>query len=219
MPTRIRLLALGSGAGHALNHLVRTGGLASPGIAVNTDVQDLRRSLAPTKLQLGSQIVRGLGCGGDPEVGRDGALADRAALEAALAGADLVVVVAGLGGGTGSGAAPVVCTVAADLGVKVLAVVTLPFPFEGRRRRRVAEETMVALREAAAGRVVVAETPIPPEDGPRITMQELFARSDDAVAQLVRAAVDIVGGGTGSTGDAARDAELRRLLHGSESSS
>lgn len=194
----VQILALGGGASNALNHLIRAGGVPATLVAVNTDAQDLWRSLAPTKLQLGAHLVRGLGCGGDPEVGRDCAHADRPALAAVLAGAELVVVLAGLGGGTGSGAAPVVCEVAAELGVGVLAVVTLPFPFEGRRRRRVAEDALVALMQAAGGRVVVADTPVPPDGEQRLTMQELFARSDATVANIVRAAVDIAGGGTGS---------------------
>jgi cell division protein FtsZ len=191
------VVALGSGASHALNHLLRTGGLPATVIAANTDVQDLRRSLSPTKLQLGASVVRGLGCGGDAEVGRDAALADREPIAQALAGAELVIVLAGLGGGTGSGAAPVVCGVASDLGIPAIAVVTLPFPFEGRRRRRVADEALVALRQAADGRVVVADTPVPPEGGERLPMQALFARSDASVAAIVRAATDIAAGGTG----------------------
>lgn len=191
------VVALGSGASHVLDHLLRTGGLPATLIAANTDVQDLRRSLAPTKLQLGALVVRGLGCGGDAEVGRDAALADREPIAQALAGAELVIVLASLGGGTGSGAAPVVCGVASDLGIPALAVVTLPFPFEGRRRRRIADEALAALRQATDGRVVVADTAVPPEDGERLTMQELFARSDTAVAAIVRTATDIAAVGTG----------------------
>ncbi len=196
---RSQILALGGGASNALDHLIRTGGLAASLVAVNTDAQDLRRSLAPTKLQIGAQLIRGLGCGGDPEVGRDCAFADRPALGAVLAGAELVVVLVGLGGGTGSGVAPVVCEVAGELGGRVLVVATLPYPFEGRRRRRVADDALAALTEAARGRVIVAETPTPPESEARVTMQELFARSDSAMATLVRGALDIADGGSGDT--------------------
>lgn len=209
----MRVIAIGSGAGNALNHIVRGGGLPADLISANTDAQDLRRSLAPTTLQLGSKLVRGLGCGGDAEVGRDAALEDRDAITAALDGADLVIVIAGLGGGTGSGAAPVVGQIAAELGARTVALVALPFPFEGRRRHRVAEEALEAVGAAAAGRAIVADIPVPPEREGRITMQELFARSDRALGDLARAAVDIAGGGTGGDAlDPARLAELRRHL-------
>lgn len=206
------VLALGGGASNALNHIVRTGGLPGALVAVNTDAQDLRRSLAPTKLQLGAQLIRGLGCGGDAEVGRDCALADRSALTGALAGVDLVIVLVGLGGGTGSGVAPVLCDVAAELGVEVVVVATLPYPFEGRRRRRVAEDALAALTQAARGRVIVAGTPTPPESEARVTMQELFARSDGAMASIVRGALDIADGGTGGTLEPGVAAVLRGHL-------
>src|SRR5688572_24135932 len=120
-----------------MNRLVRGGRAAGVDVvAMNTDVQDLRRSAASVRVQLGTAVVRGLGAGGDAEVGRECALSDSAAIRASLAGACDVVLLVGLGGGTGSGAALPVCEVVRDLGIRVRAVVTLPFAFEGRRRAR-----------------------------------------------------------------------------------
>lgn len=204
------MAALGGGAGKALNHLLRTGAVDATCVAVNTDAHDLRRSLAPTKLQIGAQLVRGLGCGGDAELGRACALADRAAIGEILVGVGLAILLVGLGGGTGSGGAPVVCEVATEVGARILVVATLPFPYEGRRRRRVADEALTVLTRAAGGCAIVADTAVPPEGEPRVTMQDLFARSDNIVANIVRGALDIAGGGAG---DGTLEPAVQAALH------
>lgn len=186
---RTTVIAVGGGAGNALNHLIRNGGIPADLVAANTDAQDLKRALAPTRLLLGTKLTKGLGAGGDAEVGRDATEADRSAIAEAVAGAQLVIVIAGLGGGTGSGGAPVVCRIAEAAGALTLAIVTRPFPFEGRRRVRVADEALTLLRALNPGRVLVPETPIPTAGEPQLTMRELFALADEAVALAVRDAI------------------------------
>lgn len=200
-PFQIRILALGSGAGNALNAMVRAGHDPADLIAANTDVQDLKRSLAGTRLQLGQSVTRGLGAAGDLEVGGRAAEADRVALTGALAGADLVVLLAGLGGGTGGGGALVVAEIAASAGAAVVAIVTMPFPFEGRKRQRQAEEALEALRGTLGAGLFVVTTPIPPADS-GVTMPGLFALADANVAAVVHEVLAAVRGQTEPTSDA-----------------
>ncbi|MFZ5480655.1 MAG: hypothetical protein ACOZNI_28085 [Myxococcota bacterium] len=182
-PTRRRVIALGGGACNAMNRLVRDGKAAGVDlVAMNTDAQDLRRAAASIRVQLGTTVVRGLGAGGDAEVGQRCALDDSAAVHDAITGASDVVLLVGLGGGTGSGAALPVCDLARDLGVRVRAVVTLPFAFEGRRRARVAAEALERLREKlGADCIVVGEGIATPAGGAPVTMAEQFARLDEAM--------------------------------------
>lgn len=163
---------------------------------MNTDVQDLRRSAAPVRVQLGATVVRGLGAGGDPEVGRHCALADTVVIREALAGASDVVLLVGLGGGTGSGAAGSICEIAKGLGARVRAVVTLPLAFEGRRRERVASTALAELREALGEDCVVVSLGDPAStEGPPPTMAEQFARLDEAVADALAALPPLASGG------------------------
>ncbi len=183
VPSKPRIVALGGGASKVVDRLVRDGAVAADFIALNTDAQDLKRSLAPTKLLLGAKTTRGLGAGGDDELGREVVLADQPLVEAALAGAQRVIVVACLGGGTGSGGASLVCTFARDAGAEVCAVVAMPFPFEGRRRRRIAEQALGGLREALGPACVLVGVEI--EEG--LPMQRAFAALDERMADAVRA--------------------------------
>ncbi len=185
LESTIRILALGSGAGNALNAMVRAGADPADFIAANTDVQDLKRTLAATRLQIGKAVARGLGAGGDIEVGRAAVAADRSEIAAALTGADLVILLAALGGGTGGGAVPVVVEIAASVGAVVVPVVTTPFKFEGRSRKVNAEAALVALRVVAGDRLILVKTEIPPPDS-GTTMSGLFALSDMNVAAAVR---------------------------------
>ena len=186
---RCRVVALGSGAGQALNRLVRGGQAAGVDVvAVNTDAPDLRRSAATVRVQLGAALVRGLGAGGDAEIGRLCALADAAAIREALVGAGEVVLLVGLGAGTGSGAARPVCDIVRELGVRVRAVVTLPLAFEGRRRARVAATALAQLREAlGADCIVVGGEAASSTEGTPLTMVEQFARLDEAMIEAISA--------------------------------
>ena len=179
-----RLVALGSGAGNALNRMVRAEGIDAAFIAANTDAQDLKRSAAPVRLLLGQKLTKGLGASGDAETGRDAVGGDREALAAVLAGSEVVIVIAALGGGTGSGGAPVVVNLARETGAVVIAIVTHPWPFEGRRRRRVADEGFAELTKVC-DLVVVAHDGGPAQPAPRKSLQEAFADADAAVAAAV----------------------------------
>ncbi len=188
----IVVFGMGGGAGHALNYMVGAGAIDATFIAANTDAQDLKRSAAPVRLLLGQKLTKGLGASGDAETGRDAVAGDRAELAALLNDAAVVIVIAALGGGTGSGAAPVVVDVAGQAGALVVAIVTLPWPFEGRRRRRVAEAGLAELTKAC-DLVVIAHDGARVEALPGRPMREAFADSDVVVAATVADLVNALG--------------------------
>src|SRR5205809_2802427 len=132
---RIKVIGVGGGGGNAVNRMVRTGLDGVEFIVANTDLQALRSNAASLKLQIGSKLTKGLGAGADPAVGRSAALEDTEKILQALDGADMIFVTTGLGGGTGTGAAPVIASLASELGALTVAVVTKPFKFEGRKRQ------------------------------------------------------------------------------------
>ncbi|MCP4663901.1 MAG: cell division protein FtsZ, partial [bacterium] len=138
-PARIKVIGVGGGGGNAVNRMIAAQLRGIEFISANTDLQALRRSVAGKKLQLGESLTRGLGAGGDPEVGRKSALEDTERILEILDGADMVFITAGLGGGSGTGAAPILASLAAEIGALTVAVVTKPFGFEGRRRMMLAE--------------------------------------------------------------------------------
>ena len=133
----IKVIGVGGGGGNAVTHMVNSGIEGVDFICANTDAQALKHSRVKASLQLGANVTKGLGAGANPEVGRQAALEDRERIVELLEGADMVFITAGMGGGTGTGAAPVVAQLAKELGILTVAVVTKPFPFEGRQRMRV----------------------------------------------------------------------------------
>ena len=135
----IKVIGVGGGGGNALNHMVQDEFKGVEFFSVNTDAQALRKSLAQQTIQIGAEITKGLGAGAKPEVGRQAAEEDREALRSMLEGADMVFIAAGMGGGTGTGAAPIIAEVAKELGILTVAVVTKPFKFEGKKRMQFAE--------------------------------------------------------------------------------
>ena len=139
LQARIKVVGVGGSGGNALNTMIQGGLEGVEFIAANTDAQALDRSLAPVKIQLGPNLTRGLGAGGNPDVGRKAALEDVERLSEVLEGADMVFVTAGMGGGTGTGAAPIISQIAKDQGALTVGVVTKPFLFEGRKRSKNAE--------------------------------------------------------------------------------
>src|SRR5205823_13568840 len=143
---KIKVIGLGGGGGNAVSRMMAAQFTGVEFIVANTDMQALRSSPAPVKVQLGSKLTQGLGAGSNPDVGRNAALEDPEAITRLLEGADMVFITAGLGGGTGTGAAPVVASLAKDLGILTVGVVTKPFHFEGRRRMQQAEAGLEALR-------------------------------------------------------------------------
>src|ERR1700675_1355612 len=144
---RIKVIGVGGGGSNAVNRMVRVGLDGVEFIVANTDLQALRTNAAPVKLQIGSKLTKGLGAGADPTVGRHAALEDTEKIIQALDGADMIFVTTGLGGGTGTGAAPVIASLASELGALTIAVVTKPFKFEGRKRQLQAEQGLEELRD------------------------------------------------------------------------
>src|SRR5262245_13712682 len=144
---KIRVVGVGGGGGNAVNRMIASGLAGVDFIAVNTDMQALKSSRAAMKVQIGAKLTKGLGAGANPDIGRQAALEDTEQLIELLEGADMVFVTTGLGGGTGTGAAPVIANLASELGALVVAVVTKPFNFEGRRRRTQAEKGLQELKQ------------------------------------------------------------------------
>src|ERR1700678_3676447 len=152
---KIKVIGVGGGGGNAVNRMISAGVEGVEFITANTDVQALKLSQAPVKLQLGVRLTAGLGAGANPDVGRRAALEDSDKIIEALEGADMVFVTAGLGGGTGTGAAPVIASLASEMGILTVAVVTKPFSFEGKRRQLQAERGMAELLESVDTLIVI----------------------------------------------------------------
>src|SRR5437660_1105868 len=146
MGATIKVVGVGGGGGNALNTMILAGLTGVDFIAANTDCQALQHNRAATKVQLGAQVTKGLGAGANPEIGRQAALEDRDKILAVLEGADMIFVTAGMGGGTGTGGAPVIAELARSLGALTVGVVTKPFTFEGKRRLKQAEHGIAELR-------------------------------------------------------------------------
>lgn len=188
----IKIIGLGGAGANLLDRIQLDGIGGAELIAMNTDTQSLLASVAPVKVQLGRNTTRGLGAGGDPELGY--AAADETAdeIKVALDGASLVFVCAGLGGGTGSGAAPLVANFARQRGALVIAFVTMPFTFEGRRRMAQAEETLASLRQQADAVICFENDRMSDAASPRAGIQEAFIAADQTVAASVRAIAGIL---------------------------
>ena len=151
------MIGVGGGGGNAVNRMARAGLDGVEFIVANTDLQALQNNVAPIKLQIGSKLTKGLGAGADPNVGRSAALEDTEKIIQALDGADMIFVTTGLGGGTGTGAAPVIASLASELGALTVAVVTKPFKFEGRKRQIQAERGLEALRDCVDTIITIPE--------------------------------------------------------------
>src|SRR5437868_2017926 len=147
LTARIKVIGVGGGGGNAVNRMIQAGIKGIEFMVANTDVQAMRTSLAPVKLQIGGKLTKGLGAGANPEIGKQAALEDTDRILEALSGADMIFITTGMGGGTGTGAAPIIASLAAELGALTVAVVTKPFGFEGKRRRIQAEQGIRSLRE------------------------------------------------------------------------
>jgi cell division protein FtsZ len=188
---RIKVIGVGGGGGNAVNRMIEARMEGVEFIAANTDVQALKVSHAPVKLQLGVRLTSGLGAGANPDVGRRAALEDSEKIIEALEGADMVFVTAGLGGGTGTGAAPVIASLASEMGILTVAVVTCPFGFEGKRRQRQAEQGLTELLESVDTMIV-----IPNEKLLAVAKDagffESFRIADDVLRQGVQGISDII---------------------------
>jgi cell division protein FtsZ len=188
---RIKVIGVGGGGGNAVNRMIQAGLEGVEFITANTDVQALKLSLAPIKLQLGVRLTAGLGAGANPDVGRRAALEDSEKIIEALEGADMVFVTAGLGGGTGTGAAPVIASLASEMGILTVAVITRPFAFEGKRRLQQAERGLKELIESVDTMIV-----IPNEKLLAVAKDagffESFRIADDVLRQGVQGISDII---------------------------
>lgn len=194
MPTgaTIKVVGVGGGGGNAINTMISAGLTGVEFIAMNTDAQDLRRSHAPRRFQLGSQLTKGLGAGANPEVGREAALEDRDRIAELLVGADMVFVAAGMGGGTGTGAAPVIAQIAREVGALTVGVVTRPFSFEGRRRKRQAEEGVEALTANVDTLISIPNQRLVSMANERTSMIEAFRLADEVLLQAVKGVSDLI---------------------------
>jgi len=191
-PAKIKVIGIGGAGGNAVNRMIKTklGGVEF--IAANTDTQALQNSDAPIKLQIGAKLTNGLGCGADPERGRQAALEDTEKISELLEGADMVFITAGMGGGTGTGAAPVVATIATGLGALTVGVVTKPFNFEGRKRRKHADEGLLELQKVVDTLITIPNERLLTVANDNTLLEEAFLSADDVLSQAVQGISDII---------------------------
>jgi len=190
--TVIKVIGAGGGGSNAVNRMIEAGLRNVEFIVANTDLQALKRSQAHVKLGLGAKVTHGLGAGGKPEIGEKAAMEDKAAISAALQGADMVFITAGMGGGTGTGSAPVIAEIAKELGALTVAVVTKPFAFEGRVKMRLAEEGIERLRLAVDTLIVIPNQHLLNVVEKRTPIREAFQLADDVLRQGVQGISDLI---------------------------
>jgi cell division protein FtsZ len=189
---RIKVIGVGGGGGNAVNRMARTGLDGVEFIVANTDRQALQNNAAPIKLQIGSKLTKGLGAGADPNVGRSAALEDTDKIIQALDGADMIFVTTGLGGGTGTGAAPVIASLATELGALTVAVVTKPFKFEGRKRQIQAERGLEALRDCVDTIITIPNERLLTIIDKSTPLTDAFAFADDVLRQAIQGISDLI---------------------------
>lgn len=188
----IKVIGVGGGGMNAVDRMIDAGVVGVDFVAMNTDTQVLERSNAKSKLQLGSNLTRGLGAGGNPEMGRASAEESKPEIRRLLEGADMVFIAAGMGGGTGTGAAPVIAEMAKEMGALTVAVVTKPFGFEGPRRARVADGGVKELRERVDTLIIIPNDRLISVVEKKATLNEAFRVADDVVRQGVQGISDII---------------------------
>jgi len=189
---KIKVIGLGGGGGNAVSRMMAAEFTGVDFIVANTDLQALRNSPAPVKMQLGGKLTQGLGAGSNPEVGRDAALEDPESITKILEGADMVFITAGLGGGTGTGAAPIVASLAKDLGILTVAVVTKPFTFEGKKRMLQAEAGMEALRNVVDTLIAIPNQRLLSVVDRGTPLLEAFKVADTVLQQAVQGISDLI---------------------------
>jgi len=187
----IKVVGVGGCGGNAVDHMIAQGVSGVEFICVNTDAQALKRNQAKVQLQLGTTVTKGLGAGANPEIGRQAALEDRERLAELISGADMLFLTAGMGGGTGTGAAPVVAEIAKELGVLTVAVVTKPFAFEGKRQR-IAQEGLDALAQHVDSLIVIPNDKLMQVLGSTITLDEAFKAANDVLHGAVAGIAEVI---------------------------
>ena len=189
---KIKVIGVGGAGGNAVNTMIKARLEGVDFIATNTDMQALRANHAPVKIQIGRELTKGLGAGANPEVGKNAAIEDQKVLADILSGADMVFITAGMGGGTGTGAAPVIAKTAKELGALTVGVVTKPFSFEGKRRGKVAEEGVSDLRDVVDTLITIPNEKLLSIADKNMTMLDAFKKADDVLLHAVKGISDLI---------------------------
>ena len=188
----IKVIGVGGGGGNAINNMIKSAMQGVTFIAANTDMQDLKHSQAEYKIQLGDKLTKGLGAGANPDVGRDAALESHSQIRDVLGDCDMVFVTAGMGGGTGTGAAPIIAQVAKDMGALTVAVVTKPFFFEGKRRQQQADRGIKELREIVDSIITIPNDRLLTLASKKASFIEMLAKADEVLLQAVKGISDLI---------------------------
>jgi cell division protein FtsZ len=191
-PATIKVVGVGGGGSNAVNRMIAAGVRGVEYIACNTDLQALRKANAGTKVQIGARLTKGLGAGADPEVGKNAAIEDQEKLAQLLKGADMVFIAAGMGGGTGSGAGPIIARLAAEAGALTVAVVTKPFDFEGKKRMRQAERAARELRDHVDTLITIPNQRLLSFVEPGTSLNDAFKTADDVLRQAIQGISDLI---------------------------
>ncbi|MDP2603368.1 MAG: cell division protein FtsZ [Deltaproteobacteria bacterium] len=192
MTARIKVIGIGGGGGNAVNTMIGAKLSGVDFMTANTDAQSLEESLAPIRIQLGNLVTKGLGAGANPEIGRRAAMEDQERIREYLEGADMIFITAGMGGGTGTGGAPVIAQVAREVGALTVGVVTKPFIFEGKKRLRQAEQGIEELKRTVDTLIVIPNQRLLSIAAKTTTMLEAFHKADDVLLQAVRGISDLI---------------------------
>ena len=194
LAAKVKIIGIGGGGNNALNTMISYSLSGVDFIAANTDAQALAANMAPIKLQLGASLTKGLGAGANPEIGRKAALEDVEKIREVLKGADMAFITAGLGGGTGTGGAPVIAEVAREMGALTVAIVTKPFHFEGKKRTKQAEEGLANLRMTADALITIPNQRLLSIGGKSMTLLEAFKKADEILYHAAKGISDIIVG-------------------------
>jgi cell division protein FtsZ len=189
---RIKVIGVGGGGGNAINTMISYSLRGVDFIIANTDAQALGVSSSPNKIQIGMQVTKGLGAGSNPEIGKKSALESRDEIQQYLEGADMIFITAGLGGGTGTGAAPIIAEIARESGALTVAVVTKPFQFEGKKRNTQAEDGIAQLRDVVDTLIVVPNQRLLSLGGRNLSLLDAFKKADDILYQAVKGISDLI---------------------------
>lgn len=188
----IKLIGIGGGGGNAVEHMVQSGIEGVEFICTNTDAQALKNMNAKINVQIGSNITKGLGAGADPEIARQAAMEDRERLQEVIDGADMLFITAGMGGGTGTGAIPVIAQLAKEMGILTVAVVTKPFPFEGKKRMKIADDGLEELRKHVDSLITIPNEKLLSVLGKGITLLDAFKAANDVLKGAVQGIAELI---------------------------
>ena len=188
----IKVIGVGGGGGNAVEHMVTQSIEGVEFIAINTDAQDLRNSSADVTLQIGNNVTKGLGAGANPEIGRESAIEDRDNIREILDGSDMIFIAAGMGGGTGTGAAPIVADVAKEMGILTVAVVTKPFSFEGKKRMNYAQIGIEALSESVDSLITIPNDKLAKVLGSKISLLDAFKEGNKVLSNAVQGIAELI---------------------------